>query len=231
MRPCLGLETRGASRLPKWSKGAGQPESPDIRNKIIDGAEEVFARYGLRGASTAMIAAKARVSKPHIYYYFENKEELYRAVLARTLALWTRAIPEMDAALDPRRFLSDYIHARLEFSRQHPQLSRIFANEILNGAPILRSHIRDELSTSLKSLTGLVEQWIAAGDIKPVDPTHLLFMIWAMTQSYADAAAQMELLLGKRRLDSADFERAEATVRQLVFGGLGLAPPRRKPAS
>jgi TetR/AcrR family transcriptional regulator len=216
--------------LPKRSRGAGQPASPDIRSKIIDGAEEVFARYGLRGASTAMIAANASVSKPHIYYYFESKEDLYRAVLARTLMFWAQAIPETDGDPDARSFLSDYIHARLEFSRVHPHLSRIFANEILNGAPILRTHIRDGLSSSLQALAALVERWIQAGEIKPVDAVHLLFMIWAMTQAYADSAAQMELLLDKRRLGAKDYECAEATIRQLVFGGLGLTPEKRKPA-
>ncbi|RTL65218.1 MAG: TetR family transcriptional regulator [Hyphomicrobiales bacterium] len=201
------------------------PETDDvglIRDKILAGAEEVFAKYGLHGATTAMIATAAGISKPHIYYYFSSKETLYRAVLERTLELWNSVIPAATAGVEPKTFLKAYIRAKLDFSRHSPRLSRIFANEILNGAPVLRIQIKSEATVALGRLVKLLDGWQAAGKIKPVDTTHFVFMIWAMTQYYASSAAELEILLGKRALDDADFARAEETINRLVFAALGL---------
>lgn len=223
---CAPLSARaipgGALLAKKLVRGTSGDEATQIRDKILSGAEEVFARFGLRGATTAMIAERAGVSKPHIYYYFPSKEALYIAVLERTLSLWHGAIPAATPGVTPQRFLKQYIRAKLEFSKQHPRLSRIFANESLNGAPIVRAQIKSEMATALETLVGLLKDWRAARKIKPVDPTHLVFMIWAMTQHYADAAAPLEILLEKRHLDQADFRAAEQTIVKLVFGALGL---------
>lgn len=195
-----------------------------IRDKILAGAEEVFARYGLHGATTAMIASAAGISKPHIYYYFASKETLYTAVLERTLTLWNSAIPVAASGIEPHVFLKDYIRAKLEFSRRHPRLSRIFANEILNGATILRARIKSDSTAALGRLVKLLDGWQASRKIKPVDSTHLVFMIWAMTQYYANSASELEILLGKRQLDDEDFRLAQETITRLVFSPLGLKP-------
>lgn len=201
----------------------GPEDTGEIREKILDGAEEVFARFGLHGATTAMIAAAAGISKPHIYYYFASKETLYTAVLERTLELWNSVIPPADGATDPAAVLGTYIRAKLSFSQRSPRLSRIFANEILNGAPILRTRIKADAKAALGRLSGLLDGWAAEGKIKPVDSTHLVFMIWGMTQYYANSAAELEILLDKKQLDDADFADAERTVMTLVFAALGLS--------
>lgn len=206
-------------KSPKIPQG---DETGESREKILDGAEEVFAQFGLHGATTAMIAAAAGISKPHIYYYFSSKEALYTAVLERTLALWNSAIPAREGASDPRLVLGAYIRAKLGFSQRHPRLSRIFANEILNGAPILRSRIKLDATAALERLAGLLDTWQAQGLIKPVDSAHFVFMIWGMTQYYANSAAELEILLDKKQLDDADFAAAEATILKLVFSTLGL---------
>jgi len=204
---------------PKISPG---DETGEIREKILDGAEEVFARYGLHGATTAMIAGAAGVSKPHIYYYFSSKETLYTAVLERTLTLWNSAIPTGDGATDPRHVLGTYIRAKLGFSQRYPRLSRIFANEILNGAPILRGRIKQDATAALGRLAGLLDGWQAQGLVKPIDSAHLVFMIWGMTQYYANSASELEILLDKKQLDDTDFAAAEATILKLVFSALDL---------
>jgi TetR/AcrR family transcriptional regulator len=203
-------------------KSAPPEDQGEIRDKILRGAEDVFARYGLHGATTAMIAAAAGISKPHIYYYFSSKETLYNAVLERTLTLWNSVIPMPDQDVDPRRVLETYIAAKLEFSQHHPRLSRIFANEILNGAPILRGRIKTDAKAALGRLVALLDRWQAEGRIKPVDSAHLVFMIWGMTQYYANSAAELEILLGKKHLDDTDFAAAKATILKLVFSATGL---------
>ncbi len=216
---------KGGEPRKRPEKSVPSDDAGLIRDKILEGAEEVFARYGLHGATTAMIAAAAGISKPHIYYYFSSKETLYNAVLERTLKLWNSAIPPATTGLNPQAFLKDYIRAKLEFSRLHPRLSRIFANEILNGAPILRGQIKTEAADALGKLVTLLDGWQAAKKIKPINSAHLVFMIWGMTQYYANSASELEILLGKRHLDEADFHDGQETITKLVFSALGLKDP------
>ncbi|MDX2203691.1 MAG: TetR family transcriptional regulator C-terminal domain-containing protein [Hyphomicrobiaceae bacterium] len=217
-----GSARRGSDQRKRAEKSLPAEDASQIRDKILAGAEEVFARYGLHGATTAMIASAAGISKPHIYYYFSSKETLYNAVLERTLTLWNSAIPTSTSGLEPQAFLREYIRAKLEFSRSSPKLSRIFANEILNGAPILRGRIKTDAAAALGRLVKLFDGWQAARKIKPIDSAHLVFMIWGMTQYYANSASELEILLGKRQLDDDDFQAAQETITRLVFAALGL---------
>jgi TetR/AcrR family transcriptional regulator len=74
----------------------------------------------------------------------------------------------------------------------------------------------------LRADIAVFERWIAEGKIAPVNATHLLFAVWAMTQSYADFAAQMTLVLDRDRLQPADFDDAERLITGMVLGAVGL---------
>lgn len=197
---------------------------PNVEEKILDAAEFVFGNFGFRGTTTALIAKRGGVAKTHLYYYFEDKEDLYRAILERAMNKWAREMETLDTDKDLRTVLRNYIHRKVDFSRDYPSLSRIYANEIISGAPFIDGFI-DKISTPLlNQKVGMVEEWIRSGLVKPINPTDLFFCIWAMTQSYADFSAQMQIMKRKKRLEEPDFESAKATIVQLVFGGLGLAP-------
>lgn len=198
------------------------PVVVNVEEKILDAAEFVFGYFGLRGATTALIAKKAGVGKAHIYYYFEDKEDLYCAILERAMKEWARDIDDLDTDADLRSVLRDYIHRKVDFSRDHPSLSRIYANEIINGAPFIGKFIEKVSTPQLLAKVAMVEAWTAQGLIKPVSAVDLFFCIWAMTQAYADFASQMTIMKKKRRLEEADYDAAKATIVQLVFGGLGL---------
>lgn len=210
-------QIRGASR-----RGRRPPPSPNVEDKILDAAEIVFGNYGLRGATTALIAEKAGVSKPHLYYYFDHKEDLYRALLERAMNTWAADIDALDLAGDLRAVLRDYIHRKVDFSRDHPSLSKIYATEIISGAPHIGSFIEAVSTPQLLAKVAMVEEWAAAGLTRPISPVDLFFCIWAMTQAYADFADQMALMKKKDRLEEADYDAAKTTIVQLVFGGLGL---------
>lgn len=201
--------------------------------KILDAAEQVFARYGFRGATTAMIAAKAGVTKPNIYYYYRNKEALYRKLLQSVLAVWAESLCVIEADKQPEECLRLYLARKMEFSRTKPQLSRIFANEVISGAPYIRDQIARSTRPLLQEKVAVIEGWIEQGLINPrIDPTYLIFLMWASTQAYADFAAQMQILLGKRQLDGGDFGSALNTITEIVFEGVLVERKQRsaKPA-
>jgi TetR/AcrR family transcriptional regulator len=207
------------------ARKARKPPAPiNAEDKILDAAEFVFGHFGLRGATTALIAKKAGIAKPQIYYYFEDKEDLYCAILERAMKKWARDIDAIDSNNDLRTVLRSYIHRKIDFSRDNPSLSRIYANEIISGAPFIGNFIEKVSTPQLLDKVTMVEEWIAQGLVKPISPTDLFFCIWAMTQAYADFASQMTIMKKKRQLEEVDYDAAKATIVQLVFGGLGLTP-------
>ena len=191
---------------------------------ILAAAERVFAESGFAGASMARIAEAAGLPKANIHYYFGTKEGLYRAVLTNILRLWLDAADAFARKNDPAGAIGTYVRAKMAWSRDRPHASRVFANEILHGAPFLRTYLETELRSRVEQKSRIVEGWIAAGLMRRLDPRHLFFMIWATTQTYADFAVQIDAVLGTGGLDDAGFERATEEVVRLVLAGCGLAP-------
>lgn len=213
------------------SGGRKPPAGPDVEEKILDAAEFVFGHFGFRGATTALIAKKAGIAKPHIYYYFEDKEDLYCAILERAMHRWARDLDQLETGASIESILTCYIERKIDFSRDHPNLSRIYANEIISGAPYIGDFIEKVSTPLLLDKVRIVEEWAAAGVIRPVSAVDLFFCIWAMTQAYADFSSQMTIMKKRRTLEQADYDAAKATIVQLVLGGLGFGAPQQSAAT
>jgi TetR/AcrR family transcriptional regulator len=84
---------------------------------------------------------------------------------------------------------------KLAMSREFPRESRLFANEMLQGAPRITPHLQARLKPLFEEKTRVIQSWIDQGKLAQVDPRHLLFSIWATTQHYADFATQINILL------------------------------------
>ncbi len=190
--------------------------------RLLDAAEAVFAEKGYGGATTAAIALRAGLPKANLHYYFRTKEQIYRAVLDRILGLWLAAFDPATAGDDPAAVLEAYIRAKIRLSREHPQASRVFAREILSGALHIRGYLVGDLRRWVERQSELMRGWIERGLMDPIDPVHLLFVIWAATQTYADFDAQIRAVTGKRAQSHEDYTRAADTVVQLVLKGCGV---------
>ena len=192
------------------------------RERILGAAEKVFARAGFGGATMGAIADGAGLPKANLHYYFGAKEELYREVLAGTLHDWLVPMDSLVPEADPRAALERYIRAKMAMSATRPDASRVFANELLHGAPVLGRLMRTKLRSAVAAKAAVIKGWIAAGRMAPVDAEHLFFTIWAATQTYADFGVQVRAVLGRARLTKADHERASAHVVSLLLRGCGL---------
>ena len=166
------------------------------RKRILDAALEVFSAQGFRGATLDEIAAEAGLSKPNLLYYFDSKETIHRLLLGDLLTSWLEPLRAIDPRGEPRDEIMGYMRRKLAMSREFPRESRLFANEILQGAPRLGDFIATDLKTLVDDRAQVIGGWIAAGRLAPVDPHHLIFSIWALTQHYADFAAQIRLIRG-----------------------------------
>ncbi len=189
---------------------------------IMDAALNVFSQHGYRGSTLDQIAAEAGLSKPNLLYYFDSKEDIHRALLTELLDTWIEPLRRLDPAGEPRAEILAYVSRKLTMSREYPRESRLFAGEILQGAPRIEAFIRGELRTLVDEKAALIRAWARAGRIAPVQPYHLIFSIWALTQHYADFDAQMRMILG---YDHDPMDGAEAHLT-LVFERL-LAPEPR----
>ncbi len=168
------------------------------RRKILDAALEVFSAQGFRGATLDQIATVAGLSKPNLLYYFDSKEAMHRELLDHLLDVWLAPLHAMNPEGEPKSEIIGYMRRKLQMARDYPRESRLFANEVLQGAPRLEDSIAGDLKTLVDDKAAVIRRWIAAGLLAPVDPYHLIFSIWALTQHYADFDAQIRLIRGAR---------------------------------
>lgn len=190
---------------------------------ILGAAERVFARAGFGGATMAAIAEASGLPKANLHYYFGSKDILYRAVLARTLHDWLEPMQVITRGAEPRAALEQYIRSKMEMTARQPDGSKVFANELLHGAPVVHSLLTGELRQLVQEKSAVIRGWIDAGQMAAVDPVHLFFTIWAATQTYADFDVQVCAVLGKKALSPKDHARATDHLVGLLLRGCGLA--------
>lgn len=205
---------------------SNQPRKIEIReanqNLILEAAEKIFAKNGFKGAATGDIAREAGIPKANVHYYFKTKQDLYREVLRHILDDWMSAASTFEAHEDPAEALRTYVSAKMEFSRNRPYGSRVWAREIMSGAPVLENFLGTTLKTWVKQRTSIIRSWIREGKIKAVDPQVLLYMIWATTQHYADFERQISILNNGKNLSDGDYQKRTVQVVDLVLASVGL---------
>ncbi|WP_428925437.1 TetR family transcriptional regulator C-terminal domain-containing protein [Marinibacterium sp. SX1] len=166
------------------------------RKAILDAALEVFSSRGFRGATVDEIASAAGLSKPNLLYYFPSKDAIYMALLEALLDSWLDPLRALDDSGEPLDQLLGYIRHKLDMSRDAPRESRLFAHEIMQGAPRISDILTGELKALVDDKAALIARWSAEGRIAPVHPQHLIFSIWSLTQHYADFDVQVRAVLG-----------------------------------
>jgi TetR/AcrR family transcriptional regulator len=194
-----------------------QKEKQDV---ILEAALDVFSLHGFRGATIDQIAEAAGMSKPNLLYYFARKEQIHRRLLTSMLETWLAPLREMDEAGDPIPEIRSYIRRKLEMARDFPRESRLFANEMLQGAPHAIDVLEGELKVLVDQKADVIFKWMEAGKLNRTDPYHLIFSIWATTQHYADFDVQVRAVLGKDRGGEGRFEDAARYLEHLFMDGL-----------
>ena len=194
------------------------------RSAILDAALAIFSRFGLHGTSLDQVASMADVSKTNLLYYFASKEELYISVLRQLLEVWLRPLRGFSVEQDPVQAISEYIRVKLELSRDHPAESRLFCLEIIQGAPLLLGELEQPLRDIVEAKVAVIQAWIDAGKLAPVEPHHLIFSLWATTQHYADFRTQIDAVTGKTLDDPQFFSEVLENLQGLVLNGIRPRP-------
>ena len=200
----------------------------DIRREneklILEAAEKVFAEAGFGGATMQLITDLAGLPKANLHYYFPTKESLYRRVVQAIFHDWLKAADIFDNAPGPVEGIGAYIDAKMEISRRHPAGSKVWASEVMHRAPVIQDYLETTLVEWTEGRMAIIRRWIDEGKMNPVDPRHLLYMLWATTQHYADFGHQIETLNGNAPLSDAQWEAAKDSVKTIILTGIGAIP-------
>lgn len=189
---------------------------------IFNAAKKEFVTYGFKGASIKRIAERAGIARANIHYYFQDKTDLYQQLLSNIIAVWNTDYDTLNADQNPKVALSAYIRAKVMHSRDDPDSSRIFASELIHGAPVLNNYLNSDFKIWLQSKVAVIEAWIEQGLLDRVNPHHLLFLIWSSTQHYADFNVQVLAALDKDSMNDDDFEEVVASLTQIILKGCGV---------
>jgi TetR/AcrR family transcriptional regulator len=190
------MTTEATGEVPRPNGGRTRIQERN-RAAILEAGLAVFSTQGFRGATLDQIAKAARLSKPNLLYYFPSKEAIHVALLQELLDAWLQPLRDLDPEGEPSGEVLAYVRRKLELSRSFPRESRLFANEVLRGAPHLEEVLEGELAALVEEKAGVLEGWMAEGRIARVPAKHLLFSIWALTQHYADFDTQVRAVLGQ----------------------------------
>ncbi len=194
--------------------------------KILEAALEIFSARGFHGATLDEVADAAGMSKPNLLYYFRTKEAIHRRLIERVLDTWLDPLRAFDAAGDPMAEIRSYIRRKIEMARDFPRESRLFASEVLQGAPRILDELKGPLKELVDAKAEVIRQWQRRGKLVKCDPYHLIFSIWATTQHYADFDAQIQAVLGEKNSGEGRFEDAARFLDQLFSSGLKAADPQ-----
>ncbi|SDK80048.1 transcriptional regulator, TetR family [Franzmannia pantelleriensis] len=199
-----------------------------LRNEkaILEAAEQVFAQHGYRGASVQAIAEAAGLPKSNVLYYVGSKQKLYVTLLERMMARWNAMLDDISVDDDPAEVLEAFIRSKMQLTRDHPRGSRLFAAEILGGAPFLQEYLRGELRDWVEARARVFEQWAERGLMDRIDPVWLIFLIWSSTQHYADFEAQVLGITDRSTLSDEDYQRITEFLCTVILKGCGVATHR-----
>jgi len=213
----------------RQSNRADRRSKDEIRQlneqKILDAAEKTFAIYGFKGSTTKQIALQAGLPKANIHYYFDTKLNLYRCVLESMLSDWMKAARTFKGFDSPDKALKYYVGAKMDLARRRPYGSRVWASEIMSGAPVMEEFLATTLKSWVDDCVGSINSWIEDKKIVAIgDANTLLYMIWASTQHYADFDRQITLLNQGKSLSDDEFEQKKQQVIDLILRSVGLQP-------
>ncbi len=211
---------KSADKLPAKTPTRRSRAVAAKRSAILSAALEYFSQFGIHGTSLDKVAERADVSKTNLLYYFPSKEELYIALLKDLLDVWLAPLRALRHDQHPLEAIRDYIRLKLEVSRDHPQASRLFCMEMLQGAPLLKAELAGDLRHLVEDKATVIETWVQEGKLAAVQPNHLIFMLWATTQHYADFATQVEAITGQTLNDESFFNQTVDNVQRMVIEGI-----------
>jgi TetR/AcrR family transcriptional regulator len=216
-------ELRRQGREMRRLGSRGQPE--ESRAAILDAAAQEFAEHGIDGARTDAIAREARVNKALLYYYFNDKETLYGAVLDVAFSgLKEKAFRALDSAAPPREKILNYVGAYFDFIASNQLYPRLMQGEMMRAREGESQHIdkiiRNHIQPIFARVSEVLREGIARGEFREVNPAHFVPSMVAMIVFYFSSAPVMQKIVGFNPLTPNRVAERRAAVIDFVSAAL-----------
>jgi TetR/AcrR family transcriptional regulator len=197
--------------------------------RIFEAALQVFARTGRAGARMQEIADRAAINKAMLHYYFRSKDRLYAQVFQYVFRRFDQAFFEAVERAGEESFaaaLRAFIDHYVDFVGHHTEVLRLMVNEFLAGGEVLRGEMGKLMGTGQappQRLLALIQRAIDRGEIRPVEPRHLMVTMVSGCLFPLIALPMVGAMLPEAVTDYEQFLRDR---RQHLFDVLwrGLAP-------
>jgi len=195
---------KGGNATAAGARRSAPPRRRDAeatRGRILAAATQEFARHGLAGARGDRVARAARSSERMVYYYFGNKEKLFRAVLeAAYLSLLQAERSVHLDDLEPANALDEFCRFVWRYYLEHPEFIGLVNTENLHRASHLRQspQLTQLVAPIVGLLDGLLERGVKLGTFRAgIDPTELYIAIAALGYFYLSNSATLSAVLGR----------------------------------
>ncbi|MBC5785914.1 TetR family transcriptional regulator [Ramlibacter sp. USB13] len=171
------------------------------QNTILAAARDEFAEYGLGGARVDRIAERAGLNKRLIYYYFEDKEKLFQAVLEQVY----RDIRDEErklrlTELEPATAVKRLIEFTWDYYREHPEFITLLNSANLHKARHLSEskRARELNSPVIETLAAVLERGRKEGVFRGgVDPVQLYVSIAGLAYFYLSNSHTLQAIFGR----------------------------------
>ena len=194
--------------------------------RILAAAEEIFAETGFSGATTAMIAKRARLPKANVHYYFGTKERLYRTVLERILEAWLASGDSIRPDADPAAALTAYVAAKVEASRTPAlRLQGVRQRDPARRAAALGLSARVRCGAGSRRRRKVIDQWAKRGLIAAGRGRASLLRALGRDPDLCRFRGQVRAVLGRERLQPADYRAGAALITRMALAACGIAKP------
>jgi len=215
-----------------------QPATVEIasRDKILDAAEDLFARRGFAGIGLREVAEVAGLGKSSLFHHFHSKAELYAAVVGRILDLFeARLTQALAVGGSPAERFDRWLDALIDTFAEQPTSARLllrslFEDDDLTGASEEEQHADRTLKRILAALADLLCEGMAAGLFRMANVAHTVQSLIGMTVFHFASGEFGEELVGGSPFSVTEVRRRKHEVKTLLHSGL-IASPGRKPGS
>jgi TetR/AcrR family transcriptional regulator len=211
--------------LPR-AQGRNRRNPQATKASILASARIEFAEYGLKGGRIERIAKRAKANKQLVYYYYGNKDDLYRAALERTYAEIRIREKELDlSAMPPVEAMRRLVEFSLDYLQNHREFIRLLADANAHGARHLRTSklAKQTNSPLLKLIAETLHRGVKEGVFRAgVDPLNLYVSIAGMTFFYFANGSTMSAIFGRDLNDEESIASYREHIVAMTIKGLSV---------
>jgi AcrR family transcriptional regulator len=211
------------------------PKSQPSRDKILDCAEQLFARRGFAGIGLAEVAEQVGLSKSSLFHHFSSKAQLYAAVMARILdRIEDGLMRSLSLGGGPADRLDRWLDVVIDLFAAHPTYARLLLRSLFEDDELTGELPEEQaVNTTLRHIVGAAERLLREGMeaqvFRPAHVAHTVQTIIGATVYHFASGEFGEEIIGRPLFSPTEVRRRKSEVKALIRYGIVMAPPWRKP--